>query len=177
MLECFWKLRTGEFSTELIAAVYGQDENLETHARTGCIECNLASDDFALREIIKRPQWAHYAPLRELKELYAELKRPENRIRKDGSETRKDGTLVANPCRMGPLTLEARRMGLSRVKGIQTRAGVDLINAEEEVRILELIETGAWPQGWKGTEQLASLPFDNVFPDGSIQPLLRALNH
>ena len=35
------------FSTRLIAHVYGQDENLETHARTGCVGCNLASRDFA----------------------------------------------------------------------------------------------------------------------------------
>ena len=51
------------FSTKLIAAVYGQDENLETHARTGCVGCNLASRDFALEEIIKRPQWSKYSPL------------------------------------------------------------------------------------------------------------------
>lgn len=45
------------FSTSFIAAVYGQDENLETHARTGCVGCNLASRDFALEQIIERPQW------------------------------------------------------------------------------------------------------------------------
>jgi len=53
------------FSTQLIAAVYGQDENLETHARTGCVGCNLASRGFALESIIKRPQWASYSPLKE----------------------------------------------------------------------------------------------------------------
>jgi len=95
------------FSTSRIAEVYGQDENLETHARTGCVGCNLASRDFALESIIRRPQWASYAPLMELRPLYAELKKPANRIRKDGTETRKDGSLVANPCRMGPLTTDA----------------------------------------------------------------------
>lgn len=169
------ELEPHSFSTGLIAAVYGQDENLETHARTGCIACNLASRDVALEEIIRRTQWSHYAPLLELRGLYAELKLPRNRLRKDGSETRKDGSLVANPCRMGPLTFEARRMGLARVKEIQARAGVDLINAAEEARILELIEGGTWPNGWDGSEPIASAPFDNVFRDGSIQPVMSAL--
>lgn len=163
------------FATRLIAAVYGQDENLETHARTGCIQCNLASNDFALDGILERPQWSHFRPLKELRPLYAELKLPRNRLRKDGTEMRKDGRLVANPCRMGPLTFEARRYGLGRVKDIQARAGVDLINGAEEARILELIETQTWPQGWSGSEQIASLPFDDVNPDGSTQPLLAGL--
>lgn len=161
------------FSTQFIAQVYGQDENLETHARTGCIGCNLASRDMALEEIIKRPQWAHFEPLMGLRRLYADLKRPENRLRKDGNERRQDGSLVSNPCRMGPLTFEARQMGLARVKEIQSAAGVDLINAEEEARILELIEAKTWPRGWDGDESLASLPFENVFPDGSRQPTLK----
>ena len=164
-----------KFSTGFIAAVYGQDENLETHARTGCVGCNLASRDFALESIIERPQWAGYSPLLELRPLYAELKLPKNRLRKDGTETRKDGSLVSNPCRMGPLTFEARRYGLSRIKDIQVRAGVDLINAEEEARILDLIAAKTWPRGWDGTEPLASALFDNVFPDGSIQPMIDGL--
>ena len=159
-------------STGFVAAVYGQDENLETHARTGCVGCNLASRDFALESIIKRPQWAQFAPLMELRPLYAELKKPGRRIRKDGTEKRKDGTLVSNPCRMGPLTFEARRWGLERIKDIQARAGVDLINTDEEARIIELIEAETWPRGWDGTEPSASLPFANVNPDGSVQPNL-----
>ena len=162
-------------STDLIAAVYGQDENLETHARTGCIGCNLTSRDMALAEIIKRPQWAKYQPLMELRPLYAALKLAKNRLRKDGTEIRKDGSLVSNPCRMGPLTFGARRWGLSIVKDIQERAGVDLINGEEEQRILELIRAETWPRGWDGNEPVANMPFDDVLPDGSIQPILRAL--
>lgn len=156
-------------STRPIAEVYGQDENLETHARTGCVGCNLASRDFALEEIVRRPQWKRFSPLMELRPLYAELKKPTRRIRKDGSETRKDGSLVTNPCRMGPLTFEARRWGLGRVLDIQERAGVDLINTEERARIEELIDAQTWPRGWDGTEPGAWLPFDNAFPDGSVQ--------
>jgi DNA sulfur modification protein DndC len=158
------------FSTGLIAAVYGQDENLETHARTGCVGCNLASRDFALESVIQRPQWSQFLPLMELRPLYAELKKPTRRLRKDGSETRKDGSLVSNPCRMGPLTLEARLWGLDRVLDIQARAGVDLINAQEQMRIRELISMQTWPNGWTGSEPLACLPFWNTFPNGEKQP-------
>lgn len=70
---------------------------------------------------------------------------------------------------MGPLTFEARRWALARVKDIQQRACVDLINNDEERRIIELIEAQTWPRGWDGSEPLASLPFENVYPDGSIQ--------
>jgi DNA sulfur modification protein DndC len=163
------------FSTKLIASVYGQDEDLETHARTGCVGCNLASRDLALESIIRRPQWAHFSPLLELRPLYAELKKPANRLRKDGTETRKDGSLVANPCRMGPLTIEARLWALGRVKDIQARAGVDLINGEEEAAIRRLIAARTWPRGWDGTEPLASTPFENVMPDGSKQTAMLTL--
>lgn len=163
------------FSTSLIAAVYGQDENLETHARTGCVGCNLASRDFALEEIIKRPQWKHFSPLMELRPLYAELKKPRNRLRKDGTESRIDGSLVTNPCRMGPLTFAARAWGLGQIKDIQKRAGVDLINEEEQDRITQLIAAKTWPNGWDGTERGAWETFDNVNPDGSVQPVLAKL--
>lgn len=164
--------------TKLVAESYGgasdiDDINLNT--RTGCVACNLASRDNALENIITFPKWAHLKPLLELRGLYAWLKLPAQRIRKDGTETRKDGSLVSNPCRMGPLTFEARREGLRRVKDIQERACVDLINGEEEARIIELIEAQTWPRGWDGTEPLASLPFDNVNPDGSVQPVFKEL--
>jgi DNA sulfur modification protein DndC len=163
------------FSTGLVAESYGGDEAEEINARTGCVGCNLASRDLALETILKNPKWTHLSPLMELRPLYAELKKPANRLRKDGTETRRDGSLVSNPCRMGPLTMQARRWGLSRILDIQARAGVDLINREEEVRIRELIEQETWPRGWVGTEPLASIPFDNVNPDGSIQPIMAAL--
>ena len=163
------------FKTSLVAAVYGQDENLETHARTGCIECNLASQDLALTSIVQRPQWAHYAPLFGLKPLYAWLKLPQNRLRKDGTETRIDGSLVSNPNRMGPLTFTARLIGLEKVKDIQSRSGVDLINNEEESRIRELIALNTWPDGWDGSEPLASESFDEVMKDGSVQPVFHNL--
>jgi DNA sulfur modification protein DndC len=128
-----------------IAVAYGSDD-----ARTGCVGCNLASRDVALENITKTPEWAHLAPLLELKPLFAVLKKAKNRLRKAAPETRKDGQLAANGQRLGPITLEARLWGLERVLDIQQRARVNLIDAEEEARIRELIALETWPQGWDG---------------------------
>lgn len=128
-----------------IAVAYGSDD-----ARTGCVGCNLASRDVALENIIKNPEWAHLSPLMELKPLFKELKKAKYRLRKAAPETRKDGQLAQNGQRLGPLTLEARLYGLERVLDIQQRARVNLINAEEEARIRELIALNTWPQGWEG---------------------------
>lgn len=159
------------YPTKLIAESYGGDEAEEVNARTGCVGCNLASRDVALDTICKNPKWAHLSALKELRSVYAELKKPCNRLRKDGSERRKDGVMVANPNRMGPLTMEARRWGLAQIKRIQSTAGVDLINAEEEAVILAMIEANTWPNGWSGTEPIADTPMDETISDGVVQPV------
>ncbi len=130
-----------------IAAVYGEDE-----IRTGCVACNLASRDNALERLLRQPEWQQLRPLLELRELYAELKLAKNRKRKSEPEMRQDGRWAMNVQRLGPLTMEARLYGLERVKDIQSRAGVDLINEEEEARIRELIELNTWPNKWTGDE-------------------------
>ncbi|MFF6587163.1 phosphoadenosine phosphosulfate reductase, partial [Pseudomonas aeruginosa] len=90
------------------------------------------------------------------------LREPQHRLRKAGIERLKDGSIAANPQRMGPILLEARLMGLERVLAIQAecnaaadhlgRPRIDLINTEEEARIRELIAAGTWPDGWDGDE-------------------------
>lgn len=155
-----------------IADVYGDDD-----IRTGCVGCNLASRDNALERLIKKPEHAHLTPLLELKPLFAELKLPKNRLRKATPETRKDGTLARNGQRMGPLTMAGRRYGLERVLDIQARAGVDLINAEEEARIREMWRLGLYPQKWSNSDIAANVPINqiSVMGDGLstvIQPLL-----
>jgi len=169
------------YPTQLIAESYGGDEAEEVNARTGCVGCNLASRDVALETIIKNPKWAHLSPLMKLRRVYADLKRPANRLRKDGSERRKDGVLSANPNRMGPLTLEARLWGLDQIKSIQSKARVDLINEEEEARIREMIRERVWPHGWSGEEPIATTPMDETIADGLVQPvfmeLLREATH
>ncbi len=128
-----------------IAVAYG-----DADARTGCVGCNLASRDVALENIITNPDWQHLSPLTELKPLFQLFKKAKNRLRKAAPETRKDGRLAANGQRLGPLTLDARLYGLERVLDIQQRARVNLIDAEEEARIRELIALETWPQGWEG---------------------------
>ena len=130
-----------------IAAVYGEDE-----VRTGCVACNLASRDNALERLLRQEEWAHLRPLLELRELYAELKMAKYRKRKSEPELRQDGTFARNVQRLGPLIMDARLYGLQRVLDIQARARVDLINAEEEQRIHELIAANTWPNKWTGNE-------------------------
>lgn len=166
-----------------VANVYGGDEAEEVNARTGCIGCPLASQDRALRMVCAQPQWAYFSPLLRLKPLYEELSfQHRHRLRKPGSETRKDGTPSKNPQRVGPLTMEAREYGLSIVLGVQDeinaaaarlcRPPIDLINAAEETRIRELIAANTWPEKWDGSEPAGDALLDKIFGDGMIQPLL-----
>jgi DNA sulfur modification protein DndC len=153
-----------------VALVYGDGD-----VRTGCIGCNLASRDTALENLIKQPNWAHLTPLMELKPLFAELTKPKWRKRKATPDTKKDGTYAKNGQRMGPLTMAGRAYGLARVLDIQARAGVDLINAEEEARIRALWAANTWPDGWDGHEVNADVPIDQIAVVDNelvVQPLL-----
>lgn len=179
-----------EFFTRRVADAYGfgpdskgeAARRYEEAARTGCVGCNLASRDVALERLIAVPRWKYLSPLMRLRPMYAELKRPHNRLRKPGGERRKDGELCANQNRMGPLTFDARRWGLAQVKAIQEevcdgakQAGeppYSLITAEEEVRVLDLIDAATWPDGWEGTEPRADVMLPEWNRDGSIQHLL-----
>ncbi|MBA2391169.1 MAG: phosphoadenosine phosphosulfate reductase family protein [Ktedonobacteraceae bacterium] len=155
------------FRTSIVAEIYGGDEAQETNARTGCVGCNLVSEDKMLVRLVALPDYAYLAPLQRLRPLYAELLKPQNRLRKDGSQRRRDGSLPKKHHPIGPLTMGARRYGLAQVKAIQedinregVRSGrpmVSLISSEEENRILELIEANTWPEGWTGEEPRGGL--------------------
>jgi DNA sulfur modification protein DndC len=171
------------FPTEMIAEVYGGDEKEEINARTGCVGCNLASKDTALDTLLKQPQWAYLAPLKRLKPFYQDIIKPQYRLRKNG-ELNKNGKLSANPMRMGPLTMEARRYGLALVKDIQAEVNLhrpldmpemSLISPEEEARIIELINANTWPDKWTGDEIHGDVPLPQVNADGSVQNLLFGL--
>lgn len=159
----------GGFPTERVADSYGGDEAEEINARTGCVGCNLAARDTALETLLLDPRWYYLAPLMRLRPLWAELKKPHNRLRKINERT-KDGSLSKNQGRMGPLTMDARRWGLQQVLDIQNeinagaRACGDpeyfLINDEEREAIEEMISANTWPQKWTGEEQRADLPFN-----------------
>jgi DNA sulfur modification protein DndC len=172
----------GDWSTATIADAYGGDEAEEINARTGCVGCPLAQEDSALNTILLNPLWAYLAPMKGIKLLWRELREPQHRLRKAGIERLKDGSIGKNPQRMGPLTLEARLMGLERLLAIQaevneaaTKLGrplVDMINADEEARIRELIALKTWPDRWSGDEPLATTIMDVVYQNGAVQPRL-----
>lgn len=175
----------GGWETRALAEAYGGrdgDEATETQARTGCVGCPLATRDLALDGVLRIPRWGYLAPLKQIRPLWRELRRPCHRLRMDGTERRKDGTLVANPGRWGPLTLGARSWALDEVLRIQAEVNdvarrlgrplVDMLNAEEERRIRELVAANTWPDRWTGEEIRADEWIDEVYADGTVQPLL-----
>jgi DNA sulfur modification protein DndC len=168
----------GGYPTERVADSYGGVEAEEINARTGCVGCNLASRDVALETLLKDDRWKYLHPLMRLRPLYAALKKPQMRLRKRERELRKDGTMVSNPNRMGPLTLEARRWGMQQVIEIQDEVNSGrpdgdpeylLIDAGERAAIESMIDAQVWPNGWTGNEGRADLPFTEINKDGSVQ--------
>jgi DNA sulfur modification protein DndC len=152
------------YPTAAVADAYGGDEAEEINARTGCTGCPVASKDLALNTVVSRmpEQWGYLAPLRELRVLYAVLRRKEHRLRQRGGETNADGTLAKKQHRMGPLKLKTRLWALEVVLDIQARVNaeadrlgrprVDLVSGEEEARIRELVAARTWPRKWTGDE-------------------------
>lgn len=169
--------------TSPIAGIYGLGTELEeAQSRTGCTECNLASRDIALDRILRMPEWSYLAPLKRLRLLYAELKKPYRRLRKTEAERTVDGKLVSNLHRLGPMTMETRLWGLEQVLEIQRDINhvavmehkplIELINGFEEQRIKDLIEANTWPDKWTGEEDMGSMMYDRVVGEGIVQPLL-----
>lgn len=174
----------GGWSTKMLAEAYGGDEAEEINARTGCMGCPVASQDRALETVVKRPDWSYLAPLLRLRSIFEELRSKKSyRKRHPGGEKKKDGTFVKNQQRMGPLTMEARKWGMSQILGIQDevnssavklgRPEIDILNQQEVNRINELISNNTWPDKWTGEEPTADTPMDTVYADGSIQPLIQ----
>jgi DNA sulfur modification protein DndC len=172
----------GGWATAILADAYGGDEAEEINARTGCMGCPLASKDLALAAVVAMPAWSHLAPLLGLKIIWRRLREPDMRLKKTGLTD--DGQIAEgkNKQRMGPLTFKARLWALTQVLDIQrecneaaaalARPGINILNAEEEGRIRELIALETWPDGWDGDEPTADTPLDAVFRDGTVQPLL-----
>ncbi|MFE4105535.1 phosphoadenosine phosphosulfate reductase domain-containing protein [Almyronema epifaneia] len=175
------------FPTFEIAEVYGHDpqdalgESEPLNARTGCIGCPLVQEDAALERVLKNPKWTYLAPLRQLRPLYWEVKKPQYRLRKHG-EVNKDGSLAKKQGRLGPLTLETREWLLKEILKIQDEVNVaaiacdqppiSLINEAELARIRELIAAQTWPEKWDGSEHRGDEWLPEILPDGSIQPLI-----
>ena len=68
------------------------------------------------------------------------------------------------------MSSESRRTDVEGT--VYLRPCIDLINAEENARIRELIAAKTWPQKWDGTEPTGDVPLDRVFADGTVQPLM-----
>lgn len=174
--------RYGAWPTAMVADAYGGDEAEEVNARTGCVGCPLANRDTALDSVLELEAWRHLAPLKELRPLWRELRKPQHRLRQPGGERRQDGSLSKSQNRMGPLKLSSRQWALGRVLEIQVevnalarsrrRPEIDLLNAEEEARIRELISSRVFPQKWTGNELGAEEPYDAWSASGQVQPWL-----
>jgi DNA sulfur modification protein DndC len=161
--------------TKLVALVYGGDQATEINARTGCVGCPLATSDLALDNLLSMPQFAHLAPLKELRPLYTEMRSFKHRKQKR-EERLQGGELSANPNRKGPLTPEARAIFLDRILDIQRRARVDLINAEEEAAIRQMIADRVYPQRWSDADPDATelIPQVGAFGTQIVLPELGA---
>lgn len=173
----------GGWDTTLLADAYGGDEAEEINARTGCLGCPLVEKDKSLDTILKNPKWEYLRPLKGLKVLYREMRFPKHRLRKNGNEYKKDGSLAKNQYRMGPLTLEARRYFLTEILLIQEQVNqnaiicgmpkIDILNTEELTRIEELIKAKTFPNRWSGDEISAAIPQDEImYQDGTIMESL-----
>lgn len=168
-------------SVSFVAQVYGDEEAEEINARTGCIGCPLATKDLALDNVLSIKEWAYLQPLKQLRPLYAELRKFQHRKQKDG-EKNSDGKLSANPSRKGPLTLAAREWALGKVLDVQAeinrealrcnRPEIDLINKEEEARIRELIALRTYPQRWSDDDPDATVLIKQTYSNGDVQAIL-----
>lgn len=168
-------------SVSFVAQVYGGEEAEEINARTGCIGCPLATKDAALDHVLSIPEWGYLQPLKRLRPLYAELRSFAHRKQKDG-ERNKNGKFSRNPSRKGPLTLATREWALGEVLKVQDeinqaaevlgRPRIDLINAEEEARIRELIALRTYPQRWSDEDPDATVLIPQTHKSGDIQAIL-----
>jgi DNA sulfur modification protein DndC len=168
-----------------VAEAYGmgsiEDAEEPINARTGCIGCPLVSSkDTALERLLQNPKWTYLAPLRGIAEIHAMARDRRNRLRKTGGERRKDGSLVKNQGRFGPIHVDVRSEMLGRLLAIQSainavpdRPDIDLINTEEEAFIRSSIAAGLYPDKWDGTEMIGSTWIDEPIGNtGMFQPLL-----
>jgi DNA sulfur modification protein DndC len=168
-------------SVMFVAQVYGGEAAEEIHARTGCIGCPLASKDLALDHVLSIPEWSYLQPLKRMRPLYIELRSFRHRKQKDG-ERNKNGNYSSHPSRKGPLILEAREWALGEVLGVQNEINaradklgkpmIDLINAEEERRIRELITLRTYPQRWSDADPNADILIPQTYRNGDIQAIL-----
>lgn len=173
--------RYGQWDTTMLADAYGGDLAEETRNRTGCIGCPLVSEDKSLAGLLRHypGDWGYLAPLRHLREIYEEMRKPQYRLRKHGQRRKSDGSFVRKPYRMGPLTLDARRKFFVEISELQMlvnfrakqlgRPAAVILWPDDIQRIFWHWENQTWPRGWDGSEAVASEPYKHIHADGSYQ--------
>lgn len=143
-----WKFLYGELNpipeTLGIEPVYKVDDVFDI--RTGCISCNLVDTDWALKTLVRIPQYAHLAPLAKLKGIYEEMYSSKWRVRYQPQQ-RADGSYSARRAHgLGALTMEAREYFLERVEDVEQEAGYTLIEEREKHLIRRMWQWGFWPK-------------------------------
>jgi DNA sulfur modification protein DndC len=177
----------GGWATAILADAYGGDEAEEINARTGCMGCPLASPGpgaggrgrHAGLVAPGAPSWPEGHLASPARTGHAsEEDRPDD-----------DGQVAEgkNKQRMGPLTFEARLWALGEVLAIQRecnaaaerlgRPGIDILNAEEELRIYELIAAETWPTAGMATSPPPTRRWMPSSATDSVQPLLFGGRH
>lgn len=169
-----------------VEQVYRYDEFVPNGIRTGCIRCQIVHEDMSFNALVKYdPFWSFLEPLRELDELHDWLSKPAQRHRKVEPTGKADGSLRnRRGAPLGPLTMDARRIGLDWLKRIQDKTNQDapagyeitLVSVEEQSAIRQMWSDGTYPQGWTGDEPIGDYPYRRInVKDGEIlsyQPLL-----
>ena len=131
-------------STLGIEPVYKVDDVFDI--RTGCISCNLINIDWALKTLIKVPEWSHLAPLLRLKDMYQRMYQAKHRVRYK-PQKRKDGTYSAKRVNnLGALTIKARKYFYGEVQNIAAEARYPLISDKEDQFIHWCWINNVWPK-------------------------------
>jgi len=104
--------------TQDVFALYG-----DTSLRFGCWTCTLVRRDRTVETLISRDPGSALVKLHEFRDfIWAESKKPENRVPKDG--------------RLGPLSREFRRQLLSDLLALESETGLTLIS-DAEVKLIQ----------------------------------------
>lgn len=164
---------------QAISDVYAVEQIYGGDLRTGCIKCQVITEDKSFNMLVRKKKWQWLAPLHELDELHAWLGKPAQRLRKVDVSKKADGSLRDRTnAPLGPIHLDARRKGLDWILDIQRRTINNapdefkhwrLITDEEVVAIRQMIAEDIYPGDWKGTEPHgdeayeATIVIDGVF--------------
>lgn len=165
-----WKWLFGDLNpltiTREIEDVYKADDFFDI--RTGCIGCNLVKTDWALKTLIRNPQWEHLRPLMRLKGVYEEMAQRKHRVRYKPTP-RKDGTY--NPKRVnnyGALKMASRRYFYDQIVAIESEAHYPLIPPDEKAYIHDCWANDVWPDSAKNRYQDGEQPIQLIIEDGKI---------